>query len=46
MRKKDIENLICPFCGGKIKGKIPEGLSIKKIIELVNTINNKMNKGR
>lgn len=37
--KKIDKNVICPFCGAEIKGKIPEGLNIKKIIELINKIN-------
>ena len=38
MKKTEIRNLKCPFCGATIKGKIPEGLNLKKIIKLINKI--------
>ena len=38
MKKSDVCNLKCPFCGATIKGKIPEGLNLKKIIKLINKI--------
>ena len=38
MKKEDIENVSCPFCGNKIKGEIPEGLNIKKVIDVINRI--------
>ena len=38
MKKSDVCNLKCPFCGAIIKGKIPEGLNLKKVVALINKI--------
>ena len=38
MKKTEIRNLKCPFCGAIIKGKIPEGLNLKKVVALINKI--------
>jgi len=38
MKKSDVCNLKCPFCGAIIKGKVPEGLNLDKVIDLINKI--------
>jgi len=38
MKKTEIRNVTCPFCGAIIKGKIPEGLNLKKVVALINKI--------
>jgi len=38
--------LICPFCGKRIKGRLPENLKIKNMIGIINTIIKATNENR
>ena len=43
-QQEEIHNLTCPFCLSEIKGKIPDGLMIKKMIGICNSIIQSFNK--
>jgi hypothetical protein len=38
MNKNEIRNIVCPFCGSPIKGKVPKGLSLDLVMDLINKI--------
>jgi MoaA/NifB/PqqE/SkfB family radical SAM enzyme len=38
MKKSEVRNIKCPFCAQTIKGKVPEGLNLDKVIALINKI--------